>query len=203
MKYLPVVLISTAAIFGAVTLNSARAQEQPSLPGSEKEHALEAVEFLSGFGFGELRDKDDARIYPLILDLDFDLTKPAQRIGLYPPGLLQFVLEPYFFTYEQPDTNIETGLAFLIKIGFLPKSSRLQPYFKAGAGLSYMTLQTHEQGDQFNFIEYGSLGAHYFIDENWAFTAEYRFRHLSNADLATPNKGINTKFIVTGLTYRF
>lgn len=203
MKLLTAVVIINVVLFASVSLNWAEEIPQSSADTLQEHRSLEAIEFLSGFGFGEMRDKDNARIYPLILNLDFDLSRPAERIGLYPPGMLQFVLEPYFFTYDQPETNIEAGVAFLIKVGFVPKTWRFQPYFKGGIGLSYMTLRTHEQGEKFNFIEYGSMGAHYFIDDNWALTAEYRFRHLSNADMASPNKGINTKFVIAGLTYRF
>jgi lipid A 3-O-deacylase len=69
--------------------------------------------------------------------------------------------------------------------------------------MTYISLHTHEQGSQFNFIEYGGLGVNYFVRKNTALTLEGRFRHLSNAGIASPNTGINTYFIVAGISERF
>jgi len=66
-----------------------------------------------------------------------------------------------------------------------------------------MTLHTREQSTQFNFTEQASIGMHYFFTKNTAFTAEYRFRHLSNADIRQPNRGISTNFVTAGITYKF
>lgn len=173
------------------------------LPARAEHRSLAAVEYLCGFGTGDIRDKDEAQIFSLMPGLDFDLRRLAERINLYPPGLLQLRIEPFVNFLAAPESDLEAGVSFLLKIGFVPEDHRFQPYFLLGPGLIYMTLQTREQDTQFNFIECGALGAHYFIDNHWALTAEYRYRHLSNAGLRTPNKGIDTTFILAGLTYRF
>jgi opacity protein-like surface antigen len=67
----------------------------------------------------------------------------------------------------------------------------------------YMTQHTLEQGTQFNFLEQGAAGAHYYLNNNLAITADYRFRHVSNAGIDEPNGGINTSFFLLGATYRF
>jgi hypothetical protein len=74
---------------------------------------------------------------------------------------------------------------------------------KAGAGMVYMTQHTQEQATQFNFIEQGGIGMHYFFRKNTAFTIEGRLRHLSNSGTKHPNQGINTYLAVYGVTYRF
>lgn len=119
------------------------------------------------------------------------------------PGLLQFVLEPFAFYVYKPDNNIEIGNNFLIKIGLTPDTWKLQPYFKGGVSFLYMTQHTLEQGSQFNFNECTGAGFHYFFRPNMAFSAEYRYRHLSNAGIAHPNSGINSNFYLCGISYKF
>jgi hypothetical protein len=95
------------------------------------------------------------------------------------------------------------GNAFAFKIGLVPETWKVQPYIKLAAGMLYMSQHTYEQGTQFNFIEYGGAGMHWFFKENIALTAEYRFRHLSNCDIDEPNGGINTSFGLVGIYYKF
>jgi predicted porin len=52
-------------------------------------------------------------------------------------------------------------------------------------------------------MEYIGLGLHYFFSKNTAFTMEGRYRHLSNADIKRPKTGINSYFILIGLSYLF
>jgi opacity protein-like surface antigen len=127
----------------------------------------------------------------------------TKKINFNPPSLLEFQIEPYIAGISDPEANIETGVAFFIKVGILPETSKFQPYIKAGSGFDYMSLHTREQGTQFNFASTGALGIHYFFKKNIAFTMEGRYRHLSNAGIDHPNSGINTAFAVTGITYQF
>ena len=138
-----------------------------------------------------------------MLDLDLNLKPLLSKININPRSLVQFVIEPYASFITSPASDAEIGSAFLIKVGLFPESSKIQPCFKGGAGMTYISLHTHEQGTQFNFMEYGGLGAHYFFTKNTAFTLEGRFRHLSNAGIGGPNTGINSYFIVSGITKKF
>lgn len=164
---------------------------------------LEAIEFLSGFGWGNLRGQQRYNLIPLIVDFDLNLKPLTQKFNFNPPQLLQFQIEPFISGITEPRANVETGMAFALKAGILPQTSKFQPYLKIAAGMVYLSLHTKEQGTQFNFIEYGGLGAHYFLRKNLGLTLEGRFRHLSNAGIDSPNSGINTYFVVAGLTYQF
>lgn len=178
------------------------AQEAP-------QRSLEAIEFFAGYGWNQLKPfkagepRKDYRQIPLLADFDFNLKNFTKKVGVNPPGLLQFQVEPFFSFVTSPDRNIETGTSFFIKIGILPQTSRIQPYIKAGPGMVYMTQNTAEQGTKFNFIETGAAGFHFFINKNTAFSAEYRFRHLSNAGIKEPNGGINSRFVLAGVTYQY
>jgi len=164
---------------------------------------LQAIEYLSGFAWGKLRTKDNYNLYPLLLNFDFNLKPLTRKLNFNPRQLLQFQIEPFISFVSSPETNVETGTSFFLKMGILPETAKFQPYVKLGLGMVYMTQHTREQSTQFNFIEQGGLGLHYFFRKNTAFTLEGRFRHLSNASIKHPNTGINTYFVVAGLSYRF
>jgi len=168
-----------------------------------KPRCLQAIEYLSGFAWGKLRTKDNYNLYPFLVDFDFNLKPLIRKLNFNPKQLLQFQIEPFISFVSSPEANIETGTSFFLKMGILPETAKFQPYIKAGLGMVYMTQHTREQSTQFNFIEQGGLGLHYFFRKNTAFTLEGRFRHLSNASIKHPNTGINTYFVVAGLSYRF
>ena len=176
---------------------------RPGFAEKPQEKSLEAIEVLSGFSSGELRKKDDYQLIPLIIALDFNLKPLTKRFYFDPAQLIQFQIESFISAAFSPNKNIEAGTAFALKLGLSPQHWKLQPYVKAGAGFVYITQQTLEQGTQFNFIEYGGAGIHYFVFKNTALTFEYRFRHLSNADIEEPNAGINSYLILGGICYSF
>jgi len=169
----------------------------------EKQKCLEGIEFFTGFGWGKLLGKKDYHLTPFIVDFDFNLKPLTQKLNFNPRQLLQFQIEPFISFVSQPDNNVETGTSFLLKMGILPQTSKLQPFILAGLGTVYMTQHTREQSTQFNFIEQAGAGIHYFFRKNIAFTLEGRYRHLSNCGIKHPNTGINTQFVLAGITYQF
>lgn len=194
MKKIILFIILLAA--GLLLANSTWAEET-------KLRCLEGVEFLTGFEEGKLSDKKDYRLIPFVVAFDLSLKPLTQKINFNPRQLLQFQIEPFISFVSSPDTNAEIGTAFLLKIGILPQSAKFQPYVKVGSGIVYMTQHTREQSTQFNFIEQAGVGAHYFFSKNTAFTLEGYYRHLSNASMKRPNRGIETYYILTGISYRF
>lgn len=182
----------------------AQAAAIKSDPAEEaKPGCLEAVEFLTGFGWGKLQEKKDYHLTPLIVGLDFNLKALTKKLNFNPPQLLQFQIEPFISVVSQPDANVEAGTSFSFKVGILPQTAKLQPYIKVSLGMVYMSQHTKEQSTQFNFIEYGGLGMHYFFRKDTALTLEGRYRHLSNSGIDHPNHGINTAFVVAGIAYQF
>jgi hypothetical protein len=210
MKILSCLLLATFLFsplsFAEEIINTAA--ETKTQPLAEEKAAavdrtLEAIEVLSGFSWADLKDQDTLNQVPLIVDLDLNLKPLLQKINFYPEQLAQFQLELFLAGISSPKANFETGVNFFLKAGVFPQSWKFQPYVKAGLGLDYMTLHTKEQSTQFNFIETGGAGAHYFFTENIAATVEYRFRHLSNSGIDHPNSGINSQAVVGGVTYHF
>lgn len=169
----------------------------------EKQGSLQGIEFLTGFGVAKLEEKGSYHVTPLLVDFDFDLKPLTKKIGINPSSLIQGVIEPFISYVSAPHNNVEIGNNFLLKVGFLPETSKFQPYFKGGVGIVYISQHTVEQGTQFNFNEYIGLGAHYYFKKNVALTVEYRYRHLSNAGIDNPNSGINTNYGICGISYLF
>lgn len=169
----------------------------------EKTKCLEGIEFFTGFGWGKLRHQENYRLVPFMVDLDFNLKPLTQKFNFNPSYLLQFQLEPFISYISSPRDNVEVGTSFLLKAGLTPQTSKLQPFILGGVGMVYMTQHTRSQSTQFNFIEQAGLGMHYFLKKNIALTLQGRIRHLSNAGIDYPNTGINTYFVLTGISYKF
>ncbi len=197
MKMIPRAIFIAFLNLSLLLLGNGYCQEEKG------QKCLQGIEYFTGFTQAKLRQKGSYSGFPLMVDFDFNLKPLTEKIGFNPPGLLQFILEPFINPIYRPDGNLEAGNSFLIKIGFLPEDFKFQPYFKGGVGLVYMTQHTREQSTQFNFIEYAGGGIHYFFKKNTALTLECRFRHLSNAAIKEPNKGITSYFALIGMSYLF
>jgi hypothetical protein len=156
---------------------------------------------LSGFGnSGDLAEKDNYKVVPLILRIGFDVKSLLQnKLHFSPPGITEFELEPFLNPVIGPDRNIEAGCGFLLKYAY-PLSRRFYPYIEAGAGIIYITQHTREQATQYNFIPQAGGGLIYFLEENLALTLGYRYRHLSNASIKQPNRGIELRLYLLGLS---
>ncbi len=189
--------------FFVILLTASLILSDMGLAQEKKQKCLEGIEFFTGFGWGKLRGKKDYHLTPFMVDFDFNLKPLTQKLNFNPRQLLQFQIEPFISFVSQPDNNVETGTSFLLKMGILPQTSKLQPFILAGLGMVYMTQHAREQSTQFNFTEQAGIGVHYFFRKNIAFTLEGRFRHLSNSGMKHPNTGINTQFVIAGISYQF
>jgi len=177
---------------------------RPIYAAEARDNILKGVEFLAGFSLGKLNHgQGNYIVVPLNVAFDFDVKVLTKKINFNPRQLLQFQIEPFAGVITNPKSNFETGTNFWLKIGLFPEIWKFQPYVKAGVGIDYMTLHTHEQSTQFNFTEQTALGIHYFFTNNTAFTLEGRWRHLSNSAMREPNHGINSYSINTGIAYKF
>lgn len=164
---------------------------------------LESVEFLSGYGYTKLMHEGNYRIVPFFAGFNYDIKPLSRKMGLHLPGLIKFVIEPFVSYIFEPQKNIEVGNNFAVKIGILDEGKIFQPYFKIGAGVVYFTEHVRQQSTQLNFTEYAGLGMNYSLTKNTAFTIEYRFRHISNANIKRPNLGLGTHIGLFGITYFF
>lgn len=175
----------------------------PCFAQEAKPRAFQGVEILGGWGQAGLKTKQDYHFIPLIVGFDFNLKNLNENLKSHYPGLLEFQIEPFFSLVLQPNHNIEIGNTFALKAGLLPETFAFQPYIRGGVGGIYITQHIPEQSTQFNFCEYGGVGSHYFFNKNTALTVEFRYRHLSNADIKQPNRGISSYLTLFGIARKF
>ena len=171
---------------------------------TEKPHRwLSSFGVVSGYGVAPLdKTSSDYEVIPLLPQFGFDIHPLAEKIHIKPKGLLEFVVEPLMNLVINPGTNAEIGCSFMLR--YSDKiTSRIAPYFEGGLGMIYTTQHTHKQSTQFNFITQAGLGLQFFLNKHVALTGGYRFRHLSNADIDKPNRGIDSHFGLVGVRYYF
>ncbi|MFC1514302.1 acyloxyacyl hydrolase [Candidatus Omnitrophota bacterium] len=163
---------------------------------------LESVGFLSGYMSGDLKAQDDMEVVPIMATFGFDLKPFAEKFGIQTKGILQMQIEPFISPIIEPSSNVEMGLATMFKYAF-PLTETFMPYVKFGSGIYYFTLHTREQSTQFNFASSAVAGFSWFFKKDISLDCEYRFRHVSNASIKSPNSGINTETLLMGVSFYF
>ena len=160
-----------------------------SPPPAEKPHKwLREVGLLTGYGIASLDKKNaDYEVIPVLTQFGFDINPLARKLHIDPRGTVECVVEPLMNVVISPDTNAEAGCSLLLKYSD-HITSRIAPYIEGGFGIIYTTQHTHEQGTQYNFLSQVGVGLQFFLNEKFALTGGYRFRHMSNAGLDDDNR---------------
>jgi len=102
------------------------------------------------------------------------------------------------------DGSYISGGTLWVRYNLVPQHSHgLVPYAQAGGGFVSTDINHGIVGQPFNFNLGLALGARYFVGHNWALSLEYRYQHISNADLNKHNLGINAHGPILGVSYFF
>jgi len=117
-------------------------------------------------------------------------------------GNLELLLEPMAAHYDEPFSASAFGGSLVLKYNFL-SFGRWMPFWDGGAGMLWTDLAPRipEQSTQFNFILQTGPGVSYFVSENWAITAGFRFHHISNAGIGNRNIGLNAWLFNLGMSF--
>ena len=95
---------------------------------------------------------------------------------------------------DGPGTYL-TGASVLFRYNFMQPGSRFIPYFQAGGGgLHSDAAEVPSQrliGANFEFILEADIGARIVLNDRWSLLVEGTFQHISNADTAARNVGVN------------
>ena len=94
------------------------------------------------------------------------------------------------------------GLTPVLRYNFTT-GSRWMPFLDAGAGVSLTDIGRPDLSTTFEFNLETGAGVDYFLRENLALTLQYRFLHMSNARIASPDLGVNANVISVGLSWFF
>jgi hypothetical protein len=103
--------------------------------------------------------------------------------------------------------NYVFGPSLLLRCDLLHPSCRLVPYVQGGAGLAftdgYKAPDQRALGRFQEFFLQGMGGLRWRLSDSWSLDIEGGWQHISNADLAKRNAGINDLGGSIGVTYSF
>jgi hypothetical protein len=118
-------------------------------------------------------------------------------------ALIEMSVEPVFNGYG----HILAGPSALFRYNFVQPDWRFVPYLQCGAGFvytdAYHDVTQHAIGEEYEFQLKAAGGFHYFLNDRWSLDGEVGYIHISNADLANRNYGINAVGGSIGVTYVF
>ena len=94
------------------------------------------------------------------------------------------------------------GATLMFRFNFKPWK-RVVPFLDVGSGPLNTTTNLHapELSGHFQFMSQGGVGIQYFFQPQRAFVVEYRYLHMSNADMQLPNLGFNASMLTLGFRW--
>ncbi|MEK6664800.1 MAG: acyloxyacyl hydrolase [candidate division NC10 bacterium] len=128
---------------------------------------------------------------------------PLEPIGSgFFKGSLETGLEPWLQYYLEPSTATAEGLKVALRYHFLG-ASPIFPYVEVTAGAGGTSLNVPEKRSDFTFVLEAGIGLGYFLIDGVQLTAGYRFQHISNGNVESPNRGFNSDAGVVGVSFFF
>lgn len=118
-------------------------------------------------------------------------------------GNLEVLVEPLFAQFTQPVSAQLAGGSVVLKYNLL-SFGRWIPFWEAGAGLSWMNLvfpTIPEESERVNFLLQTGPGVQYLVTPHVSLAAGVRWSHISDADIAEKNAGLNAVLPYVGLTW--
>lgn len=147
---------------------------------------------------------------------DFNYAIGTVRLGcmLYSPkgegclrGNTELLLEVFGGgIFEGPGSGLVGG-TLLLRYNFVQPEAAVVPYLQIGAGGLYSDAADDETqrliGSDFEFNLQASIGVRWFCTPRCALTLEGGYRHISNADTADRNVGVDSIGGMIGVSYFF
>lgn len=183
--------IIAALFFGIISVVNAEPADRIN-----SDACLKEVGLYSGWGRADIGDGNDYDTVYIAGRFGFNLKK-ALKWNM--PGMLLFMVEPFANPVIEPDSNWEAGVGLLLKYAF-PIGNKFYPYIEGGSGGIYISEKTKRQGSNLNFADQAGAGMYYFLRDDVALNVGYRFRHISNLSIKKPNRGIDSHFVIGGIS---
>jgi len=119
-------------------------------------------------------------------------------------GQVSLGAEVVYIQFQKPVLTHGIGFTPKIKYTFVALD-RLRPYveFAGGPFWSDLTDKVPEESSQFDFVLTAGFGVSWFVTDQTALNAGYRFHHISNAGTSYPNIGLNSSLPFGGFSYYF
>ncbi len=157
-------------------------------------------------GGGAANDLEDHRT---VTDISFVNVTPRVSYLFFSPfgsGWLRSALEPglegWYQHYLSPNSASAEGLKLAARYHFIGLG-RLVPYLEGTAGAGGSSLKVPEINSAFTFVLEAGAGMSYFMTDEVAINAGYRFQHISNGHTSSPNRGFNSDTGLVGVSFFF
>ncbi len=158
---------------------------------------LQAQEINLGIPIVQEQLPENYSYNPLFLTTRFPIfSKKEKRLQFYIEPQLAFTVPP-----EDINTAFEFGSNLGIQYAFW-QGNRQYLNAALGVGPHYTSLETAIQHKGFLFSDNIEVGYYQHLQNNWGFQIKGRFRHLSNANLLQPNKGLDNFFVMLGVFWQ-
>lgn len=128
---------------------------------------------------------------------------PVDPIGSgFWKGSVETGLEPWFQYYLEPKTATAEGMKAAVRYHFL-SASPIFPYAEVTAGAAGTSLKVLEIRSSFTLVLEAGVGVSYFVAPGVALTGGYRFQHISNGNIESPNRGFSSDTGTLGVSFFF
>lgn len=183
MKAIEILLLSCGLLLAGFA-SPLLAQDGPQTDGNE-------VEFWTTGGHGTNGIAQHTGVWTAGFRYGWVITAP------HGPGFLRGRFEyavdavPVFVLFQPTNTAYGAAIDPFALIWNLDTRGRIVPYIELGGGVLFTNTQAPEGTSRINFTSASGVGVHY-LRGKYAWTADVRFMHISNAGLQAINPGINT-----------
>ena len=163
---------------------------------AEDRNGLQELSVNTGYGFSQ---RDNIQFVPLYLRFAWNFPDVIDE-PLHDHNInFRWYLEPWIAGVKNHQNAVEVGLTPIgLKLEY-DQGQQVVPFGIAGIGAMYTGLQGAELSGPFEFASFGGGGIKLFLTEQLALSFQYRFRHISNAGIKEPNRGLNSQFVLIGL----
>ncbi len=176
-------------------------------PGDSAPSPFEPWTLRAGFALGGgpgFRAFGGREEHDLLLgNLSFGAVAAAIPLGESPFRLsAELGAEAFGAARVAPDSGTLGGLVGVLRCGLASKIPWV-PFVEGAFGLAATDIRGRDLSTTFEFTYQLGAGFYYFLSERLALTAEYRWIHVSNADMEKPNNGLNAHLVLGGLSWFF
>ncbi|TFE68902.1 acyloxyacyl hydrolase [Methylacidiphilum caldifontis] len=120
-------------------------------------------------------------------------------------GNLEILVGLYASAIVKGFGSTVVGPQITIRYNFVQPNSRFIPFVEGGLGFAFndaYTVKTQSMiGQAIEFTPQLGGGCRYMLDTHWSFNFEILFHHMSNADMASRNIGVNELGGLIGFSY--
>lgn len=122
-------------------------------------------------------------------------------------GCPEFLVEGFYGSVFEGPGDWLAGGNLILRYNFVPERTKWSSYIQIGAGGLWNDIYKDQSqslvGQSFEFSLLAAVGVRYQWNAKWGVALEGGYRHISNADMAERNRGLDSLGVLGGLTYSF